>query len=67
VFTPLERLRNDIAHGSLTLDQATQMARTHLELIRQAMVFMILCILKVDEAAITEIIRQGERIKFSPC
>ena len=28
VFTPLERLRNDIAHGSLSLDQATQTAHT---------------------------------------
>ncbi len=59
VFTPLERLRNDIAHGSLTLDQATQLARTHLELIRQALVLMILRILKVDEAATAEIIRQA--------
>lgn len=58
VFDPLEGLRNEIAHGSLSLEQATQTARTHLDLIRQALVLMILRILKLDEVASNEIVRQ---------
>lgn len=52
VFAPLESLRNDIAHGSLSLAQGTQMAVNHVELIRQALVMMILRILNADEATI---------------
>jgi hypothetical protein len=58
VFAPLERLRNDIAHGSLSLDQAMKMARSQLDLIRHSLVLMILRILKVDEGASNEIIQQ---------
>src|SRR5262249_47481170 len=58
VFTPLENLRNEIAHGSLSLAQAIQMARTHLDLVRQALVFMIFRILKVEENLAKGIIAQ---------
>ena len=56
VFGKLERLRNDVAHGSLSLAQATQTAVDHVELIRQALVMMILRILKADEAMIQQVI-----------
>src|SRR5262249_26374331 len=59
VFDELERLRNDIAHGSLSLAQATQTAIGHIELIRQALVMMILRILKADEAMIQQVISQA--------
>jgi hypothetical protein len=59
VFVPLERLRNDIAHGSLSLAQATQTAVDHVELIRQALVMMILRILNAAEATIQQIINQA--------
>lgn len=56
VFGKLERLRNDVAHGSLSLAQATQTAVDHVELIRQALAMMILRILKADEAMIQQVI-----------
>lgn len=58
VFGPLEGLRNEIAHGSLSLEQAIQTARGHLDLIRQALVLMIIRILKLDEKVCNEIVRQ---------
>jgi hypothetical protein len=67
VFDPLENLRNEIAHGSLSLAQATQRAHSHVELIRQALVLMILRILKVDEAASREIVQQASyKGKYRP-
>jgi hypothetical protein len=58
-FDKLERLRNDIAHGSLSLAQAIQTAVDHAELIRRALVMMILRILKADETIIQEVISQA--------
>ena len=58
-FIPLERLRNDIAHGSMSLAQATQTATDHVELTRRALVMMILSILGADEAMIREIVGQA--------
>ena len=59
VFDALEGLRNEIAHGSLSLAQATQTAVDHVELIRRALVMMILRILKADEAMIQQVISQA--------
>lgn len=58
VFTSLEGLRNDIAHGSMTLDQAMRMAQEHIELTRHALVLMILRILKVDDKIIGAVLHQ---------
>src|SRR6202000_733463 len=79
VFSPLEELRNDIAHGKLTLQQATQTAHTHLELIRKALVLMVLRILQLQDDVVSAIISQAPykgtfrshlrfltRIRFTP-
>lgn len=58
VFTRLETLRNEIAHGNLSLADATKTASEHLDLIRRAHVLMILRILKVDETTATQIVGQ---------
>ncbi len=58
VFTRLENLRNEIAHGNLSLADATKTANDNLDLIRRALVMMILRILKADEATIVQITAQ---------
>jgi hypothetical protein len=66
-FGRLERLRNDIAHGSLTLEQAIQVAEGHIELVRRALVLMILRILAVEfGVADTILAQQAHKGRFRP-
>ena len=58
VFTTLKDLRDAIAHGSLSMQDAIKTARDNLELVRRAFVLMTLRILKVDDATCTQIIDQ---------
>jgi hypothetical protein len=65
VFDQLERLRNDIAHGSLSLLDATTTAHAHVELVRKALVLMILRILNADEGITKQILsRTSYKGKF---
>ncbi|MHC5537385.1 hypothetical protein ACYOEI_04015 [Singulisphaera rosea] len=59
VFDRLERLRNEIAHGSLSLQTASKTADDHIQLIRQAVIMMIMRIIKVDDHIIEQIISQN--------
>lgn len=58
LFTRLENLRNEIAHGNLSMADATKTANEHLDLIRRALLLMILRILKGDETTISKITAQ---------
>jgi len=67
LFEPLEELRNEIAHGNLSLADATKTATEQLDLIRKALALMILRILKADEPTIAQITAQTPyKGKFPP-
>jgi len=57
-FTELETLRNEIAHGNLKLLAATQKAISNLNLVRNALHFMVLRIIGCDQGVKAKIMAQ---------
>ena len=67
LFETLKDLRDGLAHGNISLVDATRTAEASLELIRQAFVLMILRILGVEEAVSDKVLKQaGYKGKFAP-
>lgn len=58
VFDTLQGLRDAIAHGNLTLQEATQTASDYLEVTRNALILTVLRIINVDATATDQIVNQ---------
>ncbi len=67
LFETLKCLRDGLAHGKISLGEATKTAEVNLELVRRAFVLMILRVLAVEEAVSDKVLRQsGYKGKFAP-
>ena len=66
-FHAVEGLRDGIAHGAIDLNTAMQTAKSHMELVRNAVQFTVMRILGFDEAAAKQALsRPSVSSKFTP-
>ncbi len=66
-FDALKYLRDDVAHGKVSLANAITTANTNMELVRKAFLLMVMRILKLDQAVIDKVLANvGYKGKFKP-
>ena len=66
-FDALKDLRDDVAHGKVSFATAIATANTNMELVRKALLLMVMRILKLDRAIIDKVLANvGYKGKFKP-